>query len=170
MIPLMSLDPQYAGYFTALGLGLLIGVVRERQRDHHGHTPAGMRTHTIAALGGAMLARQLAQGPVALQSGTLLPQGREVAPFALTDHEGAAFGNAQLAGRPSLLFFGFTWFALPALTASSVETLPLAARLMILLAGVAISCGLAGTSERVFERPLRAAGRRVLGRWPPRPA
>lgn len=50
----MSLDPQYAGYFTALGLGLLIGVVRERQRDHGGHTPAGMRTHTIAALGGAV--------------------------------------------------------------------------------------------------------------------
>ncbi|MFN7213581.1 MAG: MgtC/SapB family protein, partial [Betaproteobacteria bacterium] len=50
----MILDPQYAGYFTALGLGLLIGVVRERQRDHGGHTPAGMRTHTIAALGGAV--------------------------------------------------------------------------------------------------------------------
>lgn len=50
----MSLDPQYAGYLTALGLGLLIGVVRERQRDHQGHTPAGMRTHTIAALGGAV--------------------------------------------------------------------------------------------------------------------
>lgn len=50
----MSLDPQYAGYLTALGLGLLIGVVRERQRDHGGHTPAGMRTHTIAALAGAV--------------------------------------------------------------------------------------------------------------------
>jgi uncharacterized membrane protein (DUF4010 family) len=50
----MSLDPQYAAYLTALGLGLLIGVVRERQRDHGGHTPAGMRTHTIAALGGAV--------------------------------------------------------------------------------------------------------------------
>lgn len=50
----MTLDPQYAGYLTALGLGLLIGVVRERQRNHGGHTPAGMRTHTIAALGGAV--------------------------------------------------------------------------------------------------------------------
>ncbi|MFN3965272.1 MAG: DUF4010 domain-containing protein [Silanimonas lenta] len=42
------------GYLSALGLGLLIGVVRERQRDHHGHAPAGMRTHTLAALGGAV--------------------------------------------------------------------------------------------------------------------
>jgi uncharacterized membrane protein (DUF4010 family) len=50
----MSLDPQHAGYMTALGLGLLIGVVRERQRDRHEHAPAGMRTHTIAALGGAV--------------------------------------------------------------------------------------------------------------------
>ncbi len=50
----MNLDPLYAGYLSALGLGLLIGVVRERQRDHNGHMPAGMRTHTIAALGGAV--------------------------------------------------------------------------------------------------------------------
>ncbi|MCZ8062109.1 MgtC/SapB family protein [Silanimonas sp.] len=50
----MTLDPTYAGYLSALGLGLLIGVVRERQRDHGGHTPAGMRTHTIAALAGAV--------------------------------------------------------------------------------------------------------------------
>lgn len=50
----MTLDPTYTGYLSALGLGLLIGVVRERQRDHHGHTPAGMRTHTIAALAGAV--------------------------------------------------------------------------------------------------------------------
>lgn len=61
-----------------------------------------------AALGGAMLARQLTRGPVALQSGTLLPGGRALARFSLTDHEGQVFGNAQLLGRPSLLFFGFT--------------------------------------------------------------
>lgn len=50
----MNLDPSYTGYLSALGLGLLIGVVRERQREHHGHAAAGMRTHTIAALGGAV--------------------------------------------------------------------------------------------------------------------
>ena len=50
----MTLDPLYAGYLSALGLGLLIGVVRERQRDHDGHAAAGMRTHGIAAVGGAV--------------------------------------------------------------------------------------------------------------------
>lgn len=50
----MELPAAYTGYLSALGLGLMIGVVRERQRDHNGHTPAGMRTHTIAALGGAV--------------------------------------------------------------------------------------------------------------------
>ena len=50
----MTLDPTHAGYLSALGLGLLIGVVRERQRSQNGHAPAGMRTHTIAALAGAV--------------------------------------------------------------------------------------------------------------------
>lgn len=55
-----------------------------------------------------MLARLSSKGPVALQNGTLLPQGRAIAEFSLTDHEGGPFGNAQLQGHPSLLFFGFT--------------------------------------------------------------
>lgn len=55
-----------------------------------------------------MLARHIGQGPVALQNGTLLPKGRAIATFSLTDHEGQPFGNAQLHGHPSLLFFGFT--------------------------------------------------------------
>jgi len=50
----MELPAVYTGYISALGLGLLIGVVRERQRDHNEKTPAGMRTHTVAALGGAV--------------------------------------------------------------------------------------------------------------------
>jgi len=61
-----------------------------------------------AALGGAMLARQLGGGPVALRSGTWLPQGRPVAEFSLTDQDGAPFDRARLEGSPSLLFFGFT--------------------------------------------------------------
>jgi protein SCO1/2 len=62
-----------------------------------------------AAAGGAMLARHLGQGPaVALQGGTLFPERRAIADFQLVDHEGHAFGNAELRGRPSLLFFGFT--------------------------------------------------------------
>lgn len=50
----MTIDPVYSGYLSALGLGLLIGVVRERQHDANGPNPAGMRTHTIAALAGAV--------------------------------------------------------------------------------------------------------------------
>lgn len=61
-----------------------------------------------AAFGGAMLARHVGRGPVALQNGTLLPKGRAIAAFSLTDHEGQPFGNERLLGHPSLLFFGFT--------------------------------------------------------------
>jgi len=49
-----SLFAEYSGYLSALGLGLLIGTVRERQRDARQHTSAGMRTHTLAALAGAV--------------------------------------------------------------------------------------------------------------------
>jgi len=55
-----------------------------------------------------MLARHVGEGPVALQNGTLLPKGRAIAAFSLADHEGRPFGNSQLHGHPSLLFFGFT--------------------------------------------------------------
>jgi protein SCO1/2 len=61
-----------------------------------------------AAVAGYMVSRQLARGAPTLQSGTALPSPRVVKPFALTDDSGNAFGNAQLVGRPSLVFFGFT--------------------------------------------------------------
>ncbi len=63
----------------------------------------------LAAIGGALLARQFARPPLQLEAGTLMPGGREVAPFRLTDHAGAPFDNSRLAGQPSLLFFGFTY-------------------------------------------------------------
>lgn len=50
----MTLPPELTAYLSALGLGLLIGVVRERQRPADGHAPAGLRTHALAALGGAV--------------------------------------------------------------------------------------------------------------------
>ncbi|HTQ35763.1 MAG TPA: SCO family protein [Steroidobacteraceae bacterium] len=62
-----------------------------------------------AALAGYMVSRQLGHTePPALQSGTALQQPRAVAAFALTDQLGRPFGNAQLAGQPSLMFFGYT--------------------------------------------------------------
>jgi protein SCO1 len=62
-----------------------------------------------AAVAGYMVYRQLARsGAPALQSGTAFPAPRPVAPFTLTDHVGAPFSNARLAGHPTLVFFGFT--------------------------------------------------------------
>lgn len=63
----------------------------------------------VAAAAGYMVSRQLArEAPPQVATGTLMPQPRALPAFRLTDHNGAAFGNEQLAGRPSLLFFGFT--------------------------------------------------------------
>jgi protein SCO1/2 len=62
-----------------------------------------------AALAGYMVSRELARTPaLQLSIGTALPEPRALAPFTLTDELGAPFGNAQLAGQPSLVFFGFT--------------------------------------------------------------
>lgn len=51
---LSDFSADYSAYVSALGLGLLIGIVRERQRDAQQKTSAGMRTHTLAALAGAV--------------------------------------------------------------------------------------------------------------------
>ena len=61
-----------------------------------------------AALAGYMVSLQLARGTPQLASGTTLPTPRPVTPFTLTDQHGASFGNAQLLGKPHLVFFGFT--------------------------------------------------------------
>jgi protein SCO1/2 len=63
----------------------------------------------IAAVAGAMLARMLAQAPVPLAAGTWLPEPRQLAPFNATSTSGASMERATLAGRPHLLFFGFTY-------------------------------------------------------------
>lgn len=61
-----------------------------------------------AAAAGYMVSKQLARTVPQLASGTALPQPRQLPAFFLTDQDGAPFGTADLAGRPSLLFFGFT--------------------------------------------------------------
>jgi len=61
-----------------------------------------------AALAGYMVSRELARPLPQLASGSALPRARVLQPFTLTDHQGRAFGNEQLAGHASLLFFGFT--------------------------------------------------------------
>src|SRR5690348_11412935 len=61
-----------------------------------------------AALGGFWLATQLDRGAPHLASGTWLPRARTVQDFSLTDERGRAFTRADLAGSPTLVFFGFT--------------------------------------------------------------
>ena len=63
----------------------------------------------VAASLGVFVARSLFSppAPLVLQSGTVLKPPKPIPSFALTDHNGQPFTNAQLRGRWSLLFFGF---------------------------------------------------------------
>lgn len=61
-----------------------------------------------AALAGFWLARKLDSSAPQLASGTWLPQARTLQDFHLVDDAGQPFSGAQLQGRPSLVFFGFT--------------------------------------------------------------
>ena len=62
----------------------------------------------LGAFAGGLAARMLAQKPIALLSGTWLPEPRALPPFQLTDFDGRPYRNAELNGHPSLLFFGYT--------------------------------------------------------------
>lgn len=62
----------------------------------------------LAAGAGFWLARQLGGTTPRLASGTWLPQPRPIRDLALIDHAGRPFTHEQLAGQPSLVFFGFT--------------------------------------------------------------
>jgi protein SCO1 len=60
-----------------------------------------------AALAGAWLAHESA-APAKLETAALYPMPRRLADFALVREDGSPFGPAQLAGRWSLLYFGYT--------------------------------------------------------------
>ncbi len=49
----MNLPPETLSFLTALGVGFLIGIVRERLHQP-GAMMAGVRTHTVAAMMGAV--------------------------------------------------------------------------------------------------------------------
>jgi protein SCO1/2 len=61
-----------------------------------------------AAGAGFWLAHELDRSGPELAGGTWLPQARPIADFHLIDEAGQPFSAAQLRGRPSLVFFGFT--------------------------------------------------------------
>ena len=62
----------------------------------------------LAALAGFWVASQIDRPAPRLASGTWLPQPRAVADFRLVDIFGQPFTRADLAGAPTLVFFGFT--------------------------------------------------------------
>jgi protein SCO1/2 len=61
----------------------------------------------IAGIGASLLWRHPAAG-VDLTTGTFLTPSRKLPDFSLIDQQGRTFGNANLQGRWSLLFFGYT--------------------------------------------------------------
>jgi protein SCO1/2 len=61
-----------------------------------------------AAAAGFWVATQLDRGSPRLASGTWLPQARALHEFSLLDTSGRRFTRADLAGAPTLVFFGFT--------------------------------------------------------------
>jgi protein SCO1/2 len=65
----------------------------------------------VAMLAGALFAQFMRgsdQPIVNLNSGTLLPGGRDLPDFQLVDSSNTPFTRSQLAGHWSVLFFGFT--------------------------------------------------------------
>ncbi len=62
-----------------------------------------------------------------------------------------------------IFFFGFAWFVLPRITDVEVTELPLAMRLLTLMAVLAASCLTAAASERWFESPIRQWAKRITG-------
>lgn len=61
----------------------------------------------IAGIAAALLWRHSA-GPLELTTGTYLSPSRALPDFSLIDHHGRTFGAADLRGRWSMLFFGYT--------------------------------------------------------------
>ena len=65
-------------------------------------------TALCAGLAGYWIAHELDRGAPQLASGTWLPRAKPVIDFQLTDTSGRAFTRHDLAGAPTLVFFGFT--------------------------------------------------------------
>jgi protein SCO1 len=61
-----------------------------------------------AGLAGFWLAQQLDRASPQLASGTWYPKARPIGEFRLSDTTGRPFTQADLAGAPTLVFFGFT--------------------------------------------------------------
>jgi protein SCO1/2 len=117
-----------------------------------------------AALAGYMVSLKLARSAApTLQTGTVLPAPRTVAPFTLTDHLGIPFGNARLVGHPSLVFFGFTHCPDVCPTtlamAAQLQRDPALARLEILF----ITVDPGRDDQRMLQQYVNAFGGGIVG-------
>ena len=61
----------------------------------------------VAAVIGAMLFQQINKQPMP-EHALYYQQPRDIKPFELTDHNGQVFSKAQLKGKWSIVFFGYT--------------------------------------------------------------
>ena len=83
------------GLFTAIGLGLMIGVVRERLHEEDGATIAGIRTHALVAVVTAVAS--------ALGSAVLLVALVLVGGLAITSHLKTVAKDPGLTGEVALM-------------------------------------------------------------------
>lgn len=95
---------------------------------------------------------------VVLSGWTRVPQGLQPLARWLGD---ITYGTYLL--HP-VLFFGFTWFALPVLTATPVNELAVSVRWALLGSTLTVACIAAAASARWLESPLRHWGQQMLAR------
>lgn len=132
------------GLLTALGIGLLIGLVRERRKDDpaHGPSAAGLRTHALTALMAAVAWQ--------IDRGVYLVVLVAVAALVFASYRRSAEHDAGLTGEIALLFT-------VVLGAMAMHSPPLAAALGVTVAVLlhAKAAMHRFTREVVSERELR---------------
>lgn len=114
--------PDVMGLATALGLGLLVGLVRERaSQGADTNTVAGLRTHALLALVGAV--------GITLGSAVLAVVLAGVALVTALSYRRSSVADAGMTGEVTLLLT-------PLLGALAMQTAPLAAALGVVIAGL----------------------------------
>lgn len=111
--------PSIMGLATAAGLGLLIGLVRERANIEHLHPIAGLRTHALAALAGAIAFWLGAAVLIALLAG--------LAVMTALSYQRTSQSDPGLTGEVTLLLT-------PLLGALAMQAAPLAAGIGVVIA------------------------------------
>jgi uncharacterized membrane protein (DUF4010 family) len=132
----VNLSLSLQGLLTAVGLGLMIGVVRERLHDKEGATIAGVRTHTLVAVVTAVAS---SFGSAVLVTALLLVGGLAIVSYLRTAEK-----DPGLTGEVALM-------ATALLSAFAQRNATLAAGLGVLVAALLYA-----------KRPLRHFVREVI--------